>query len=73
MIVKPTWDDMKYFNMINRKGLVVLDNGEYVRLMRIANDEIEVDKVVVHDKVKLGLKHIDHPNYDYIGVFVKED
>ena len=73
MKVKPTWNEILYFSLIDRRGLTTLDNGKRVRIMNFANEEIEVDEVSTAKGIKLGLKAIKHPNYDYIGCFIKED
>jgi hypothetical protein len=68
--VTPTWNEIQYFSMIDRRGLATLDNGKRVRIMHFSKVEIEMDEISTSKGIKLGLKKVDNPNYDYIGCMI---
>lgn len=68
--VTPTWNEIQYFSMIDRRGLTTLDNGKRVRIMHFSKVEIEMDEISTSKGIKLALKKVDNPDYDYIGCMI---
>ena len=73
MKIKTTWNDITYFDLIKRNGLIYTDNGIIIRMLRVSNPEVEVEEVVTVKGIKIGIKSVEADGYTHLGFFAKED
>ena len=73
MKIKTTWNDIIYFDLIKRNGLIYANDGIIIRMLRVSNPEVEVERVITVKGIKIGIKSIVADGYTHLGFFAKED